>query len=134
MRKRAELIHPEGGSYNVGLGLDIYCLAGTVKELEDPNDIKHLEEQLSDMKLLLKYNTGKHVEAQAFVQSLAGLEEACYNFFSSHLPDIIWEGKFSEEEYKARFDKIVDDLQLIKKYISQSKYLNKLVNGENGKK
>ncbi len=112
---------------NMELGLDIYCLAGTVRQLENKKDAKHLEEQLSGVEFLSKYNEENHTEAQVLVQSLADLEDACYNFLNFHLPDLIWEGKLNDEEYKIRFNKIAEDLERIKKHINQSKYLSSLI-------
>lgn len=118
---------------NLELGFDIYCLEGTVKQLDDIKDINHLTEQLSKVEFISNYDKENHKEAKVLVQSLSDLENACYNFLSSHLPDLIWEGKFNDEEYKIRFTKIAEDLRRIKKYINQSKYLSKLVNEDKEK-
>jgi len=108
---------------NIELGLDIYCLTGTVRQLEDIKDIKYLTEQLSKVEFISKYDKDNHKEAAVIVDSLAGIEDACDRIKGLHIPDLIWEMPLDEKDYKTRFNKITEDLRQINKYIKQSKYL-----------
>ncbi len=111
---------------NVGLGLDIYCLAGTISQFEYADSEKKLIKQLSQKKFISLLNDEKHNEVQALAESLIEIDKARQDL-DMHLEDLVVFDDLTDEEYKVKFDRVTEDLRRIKKYINQSKYLKSVV-------
>lgn len=109
------------------LYFDIYCLGGTIRQLEDPNVVTHLSNHLKDVKFLSRYDHGKVKEAHALINSLKGIEEACHNLKNQYIQDLIWNEKPLDSQFEATFKTIAEALKLIDKKVRESQYLSILV-------
>ncbi len=112
----------EIGELNLGVGLDIYCLAGTQLELEQPKVVKHLTSHLAGVKFIEKYNDDKYDENTTLVNSLKKIEEACYDT-QYQIHNLIWNYKPLDEDFEETFNMISGELKKIQQSIRESKYL-----------
>ncbi len=116
----------EIADFDISLNLDIYCLAGTVLELEQPKVVRHLKKHLSEVKFLL--NGTKENEVNYILESLKGIEESAYAIQSDYMHDLIWTEKLEDERYEETLLKIAKEINNINNYVKKSKYLSSLVN------
>jgi hypothetical protein len=118
---------------NVELGLDIYCLAGTVSQFEYPNSEKELIKQLSQRNFISELNNDTHDETKILADSFIKIDNTRQEL-DMHMEDLVTFNELTDEEYKSKFNKVIEDLKRIKNSIEQSKYLNSLVNESKEKK
>lgn len=112
---------------NAKIDIDIYCLSGTVKQLEEQKVINHLIKHLTGVKFISHFDSKDHNEVKVLVNSLKQIEEATYEIHASNMPDLIWNYKPSDEDFEPTFKKIGENLRKIIKYIKQSKFLSSLI-------
>jgi hypothetical protein len=113
----------EIAEFNLPLYLDIYCLAGTVKELDD-NEVKDdLVRQLSQVKSVSELSDEGKDEPRDLVENLRRIEFSIHKIENSYLPEMFVNGEMPEEYYQDRLQDLTNELKNLLKHVKNSKYL-----------
>lgn len=103
---------------NVKLDLDIYCLAGTVSQYENLEAKKELIKQFSRYNFISPSTT----ESENLAESLIEIDKARQDL-DVHMEDLIVFDSLSEDVFKSKLNKVVQDLDKIRTNSKKSKYL-----------
>ncbi len=115
---------------NLPLGLDIYCLAGTILELEQPKVVTHLTRHLEGADFISKYDDIKHNELNTLVNSLKEIENASSNIVGRYMHDLIWNYKPEIKDLEQTLKNISGEIRRIFNEAEKSKLLSNLIKGK----